>query len=116
VKRLGEVEALKARIPGLGRSQPASTLYRWLESYSTEALLAVWAAEQEKVRRQIHRFQAELRDVRTLLDGRYLIERYGLKPSPLFGRLLNQLRDARLDGQVDTRGGHKLDQEGGDRT
>jgi hypothetical protein len=27
----------------------------------------------------------------------------GLKPSPLFGRLLNALRDARLDGGVSTR-------------
>ena len=85
----------------------------------------MWAAEKEKVRRQIRRFQAELRDVRTLVDGRSLIERYGLKPSPLFGRLLSQLRDARLDGQVNTREDEeallerllsKLDKEGGDRT
>jgi tRNA nucleotidyltransferase (CCA-adding enzyme) len=103
VKRLGEVEWIKARVPGLEQPQPASTLYNWLEPYSAEALLVVWAAEKQTVRQQIRRFQAELRDVRTLLDGRYLIERHGLKPSPLFGRLLDQLRDARLDGEVETR-------------
>jgi tRNA nucleotidyltransferase (CCA-adding enzyme) len=103
VKRLGEVEHIKAHVPGLEQAQPASTLFRWLSPYSTEALLAAWAAEKEPARRQIQRFQSELREVRTLLDGRYLIECYGLKPGPIFGRLLNQLRDARLDGQVETR-------------
>ena len=63
----------------------------------------MWAAESEVVRRQIHRFQDELRDVRPLLDGHYLIERHGLRPGPIFKRLLDQLRDARLDGQVETR-------------
>jgi tRNA nucleotidyltransferase (CCA-adding enzyme) len=103
VKRLGEVEWIKERVPGLEQPQPASILYNWLEPYSTEALLVVWAAEKEMVRQQIHHFQAKLRDVQTLLDGRYLIERYGLKPSPVFGHLLDQLRDARLDGEVETR-------------
>jgi tRNA nucleotidyltransferase (CCA-adding enzyme) len=103
VKRLQEVEGIKEHLSALQRPQPASTLYNWLAPNSVEALLVVWAAEKETVVRQLRRFQSELRDVRTLLDGRYLIEQYGLKPGPLFGRLLNQLRDARLDGQVGTR-------------
>jgi tRNA nucleotidyltransferase (CCA-adding enzyme) len=103
VKRLDEVERIKTHVPGLEQAQPASTLFRWLAPYSTEALLAVWAAESEMVRRQIRRFQAELRDVRPLLGGHYLIERHGLRPGPIFKRLLDQLRDARLDGQVETR-------------
>ena len=97
------MESLKARVPRLEKTQPASTLFRWLSPYAIESLLVVWAAEKGLVRRQIRRFQAELREVRTLLDGRYIIERYGLKPSPLFGRLLKQLRDARLDGKIKTR-------------
>ena len=103
-KRLVEVESIKTYVPELQQAQPASALFRRLSPYSTEALLVVWAAEEDLVQRQIRRFQTELRNVRTLLDGRYLIERYGLKPSPLFGSLLNQLRDARLDGKVKTRG------------
>jgi tRNA nucleotidyltransferase (CCA-adding enzyme) len=102
VKRLNEVESIVARIAELEQAQPNSTLFRWLSPYSTSARLVVWTAESETVRRQIRRFQAELQGVRTLLDGRYIIERYGLKPGPLFGKLLDQLRDARLDGMVTT--------------
>jgi tRNA nucleotidyltransferase (CCA-adding enzyme) len=103
VKRLDEVARIKAHVSGLERAQPASTLFRWLSAYSAEALLVVALAEKRMVRRQIRRFQVELRDVRPLLDGRYIIERYGLKPGPVFGRVLNRLRDARLDGHVATR-------------
>ncbi len=103
VKRLNEVESIKAFVPDLEHILSDSTLFRRLSPYSTDARLVVWAAEKKIVRQQIRRFQAELRDVRTLLDGHYIIQRYGLKPSPLFGRLLDQLRDARLDGQVKTR-------------
>jgi len=103
VKSLGEVESIKTRVSQLEQVQPASALFNMLEPFSAEALLVVWAAEKEMVRQQIRRFQAELRDVRTLLDGRYIIERYGLRPSPLFGHLLDRLRAARLDGQVETR-------------
>ncbi len=103
VKRLSEVEWIRAQVPDLARVQPASTLFNRLSPYSIEALLVVWAAEDEMVRKQVRRFQAQLRDVRSMLNGRYVIERYGLRPSPLVGRLLDQLRDARLDGHVKTR-------------
>jgi tRNA nucleotidyltransferase (CCA-adding enzyme) len=103
VKGLGEVASIRARVPQLEQIQAASALFNTLEPFSAAALLVVWAAEKEAVRHQIRRFQEELRDVRTLLDGRYIIERYGLRPSPLFGHLLDRLRDARLDGQVETR-------------
>ena len=103
VKRLDEVAQIQARLPDPIQSQSASALYRWLSPFSTEALLVAWVAEDGPVRQQMRRFHTELRDVRPMLDGRYLIERHGLRPTPLFGRLLNQLRDARLDGQVQTR-------------
>ena len=103
MKRLNEVSSMKEHVPDLGHLQPDSTLFRWLSPYSTDARLVVWSAEKKTVRQQIQRFQADLRDVRTMLDGRYIIEQYGLRPSPLFGQLLNQLRDARLDGKVETR-------------
>ena len=103
VRRLGEVKRVRARVPDLKEAQPDSKLYRWLSPYSPEALLVAWAAEEKTVQQHIRRFQAKLRDVRILLDGRDLIEGYGLKPSPIFKRLFNRLRDARLDGQVETR-------------
>jgi tRNA nucleotidyltransferase (CCA-adding enzyme) len=103
VKRLKEVAQIRAYVPDLQHSQLASTLYHWLAPFSSEALLVAWAAEEGLASQQMRYFHAALRDVRPILDGRYLIERHGLKPTPLFGRLLNQLRDARLDGQVQTR-------------
>jgi len=109
VKRLKEIPRIRSRVPDLQRRgelaepQPASMLYCWLSPFSSEALLVAGVAEEGLAAQQIRRFNAELRDVRPILDGRYLIERHGLKPTPLFGRLLNQLRDARLDGRVQTR-------------
>jgi tRNA nucleotidyltransferase (CCA-adding enzyme) len=35
------------------------------------------------------------------VDGVYL-KSLGLRPSPLFSKLLDAVRDARLDGQIDT--------------
>ena len=102
VKRLNEVQQIRERLPALAEAEQASQIYRLLSPFSTQALLLVWAAEAQ-VRPQIYRYQAELRDVETALDGHYLIERYGLDPGPLFGRLLNRVRDARLDDQVATR-------------
>jgi tRNA nucleotidyltransferase (CCA-adding enzyme) len=102
VKRLNEVQQIRERLPVLAQAEQASQIYRLLSSFSTRALLVAWAAE-ERVRAQIYRYQAELRDVETALDGHYLIEQYGLDPGPVFGRLLNRVRDARLDGQVTTR-------------
>jgi tRNA nucleotidyltransferase (CCA-adding enzyme) len=103
VQRLAQVRRIKQHLYELEQEQADSALYRWLSPYSSEALLVVWCAAGETVRRQIRRFQAELRDVRVLLGGQDLIERYGLKPGPVFRRIFDRLRDARLDGLVHTR-------------
>jgi tRNA nucleotidyltransferase (CCA-adding enzyme) len=47
------------------------------------------------------RYETELRHVQPVVDGEYLMG-LGLKPSPLFSKLLNAVRDARLDGEVHT--------------
>ena len=43
----------------------------------------------------------DLRHIEPEVDGQYL-KSVGLKPSPLFSTLLNAVRDARLDGQLQT--------------
>ena len=43
----------------------------------------------------------ELRHIQPEVDGEYL-KGLGLRPSPLFSKLLNAVRDARLDGRVQT--------------
>ena len=55
----------------------------------------------ERVRVRLKLYEVELRHVRPVLDGAYL-KSLGLTPSPLFSRLLNAVRDARLDGEIQT--------------
>ena len=69
---------------------------------STPARLIQWlCTHSEQVRSRLWRYETELRHVRPEVDGEYL-KSLGLKPSPLFSRLLNAVRDARLDGKVQT--------------
>jgi tRNA nucleotidyltransferase (CCA-adding enzyme) len=77
-------------------------LYELLHRSSPAAVLVVWlCTEQAAVRERLWRFESELRHVQPLIDGEYL-KGLGLKPSPLFRKLLNAVRDARLDGEIHT--------------
>jgi tRNA nucleotidyltransferase (CCA-adding enzyme) len=71
----------------LRHSSPASRMICWLCSRS------------ERVRDRLRLYETELQHVRPVVDGEYL-KSIGLKPSPLFSRLLNAVRDARLDGEI----------------
>jgi tRNA nucleotidyltransferase (CCA-adding enzyme) len=53
------------------------------------------------VRERLWYDETELRHVQPEVDGEYL-KGLGLKPSPLFSRLLHAVRDARLDGEIET--------------
>ena len=87
-------EVWKARRP--------SDVYRLLEPYPARVLAVAWvAADRKRLRGRLLRYQTEWRLVETEITGDVL-KAMGLKPSPLFGRLLGTLRDARLDGRVST--------------
>jgi len=73
----------------LRHSSSASRLIHWL------------CTSSERVRARLRLYETELRHVRPVVDGAYL-KSIGLKPSPLFSRLLNAVRDARLDGEIQT--------------
>jgi tRNA nucleotidyltransferase (CCA-adding enzyme) len=60
------------------------------------------ASEQEVVRSRLFSYQVEWRLTEPEITGDDL-KAMGMKPGPLFGRLLDALRDARLDGEVSTR-------------
>jgi len=80
-----------------------SRIYHILRPYPPHVLAVAWSAsERAGLQAKLLRFQIEYRNVETALTGEDL-KRMGLKPGPLFGRLLGALRDARLDGQVATR-------------
>jgi tRNA nucleotidyltransferase (CCA-adding enzyme) len=94
---------LKQALPQLGRARRPSAAYRLLRPYPARVLAVAWlATDRRRLQRRLLRYQTEWRLVETELGGNDL-KAMGLKPSPLFGRLLNALRDARLDGGVSTR-------------
>ena len=51
------------------------------------------------VRERLELYHQKLRFIEPEIDGEYL-KAMGLKPGPLFGRILSALRDARLNGEV----------------
>jgi tRNA nucleotidyltransferase (CCA-adding enzyme) len=77
-------------------------LYALLRYSGTESRMIHWlCTASERVRARLWHYETELRHVQPVVDGEYLMG-LGLRPSPLFSKLLNAVRDARLDGDVHT--------------
>jgi len=94
---------LRETLPALVKAESPSEVTGLLEPYPPQVLALCWVADESKqIQSKLIHFQTEWRLVRPLLSGKDLKE-MGLRPSPLFGRLLRSLRDARLDGLVITR-------------
>jgi tRNA nucleotidyltransferase (CCA-adding enzyme) len=94
---------LKEALPQVGRARAPSAIYRVLQHYPARVLAVAWVAtDRRRVRERLLRYQTELRQVETELKGSDL-RAMELKPGPIFRRVLEALRDARLDGQVSTR-------------
>ncbi len=73
-----------------------------LEPYPARLLAVGWVADRRAgVRARLTAFQTRYRHVTPILTGEDL-KAMGLRPGPLFGRLLTALRDARLDGKIAT--------------
>jgi len=89
-------ESLKQ--PGLSNQE----IHALLKQSGSEARLIHWlVTDSEQVKQCLWRFETELQYVEPIIDGEYL-KSLGLKPSPLFSKLLRRVRDARLDGKVQT--------------
>lgn len=100
---LQQIQELKAQEDSLSQPQKPSRLYQLLTPYADEALLVAWLALPDPTARaQIAQFRRELQGVEPIIDGRRLRELFGLRPGPIYRTLLEQLRVARLDGQVVT--------------
>jgi tRNA nucleotidyltransferase (CCA-adding enzyme) len=77
-------------------------IYGVLRHSSPAAVLIAWLCTgSERVRERLRRYETELRHIQPIVDGEYL-KGLGLRPSPLFRRLLDAVRDGRLDGQIHT--------------
>ncbi len=80
----------------------AAEVYRSLEGLSDEVIVFLMAkAKQEPVKRRLSAFLTTYQHVKPALSGDDLKD-LGLKPGPMFRKLLDRLRDARLNGQVRT--------------
>lgn len=94
---------LRQTLPQLGKARRPSAVYHLLQPYPARVLATVWlATERECLRKRIYQYQIEWRHVETDLNGDDLMA-MGLEPGPIFGRLLEALRDARLNGKVSSR-------------
>jgi tRNA nucleotidyltransferase (CCA-adding enzyme) len=77
-------------------------IHALLRYSSTQALMILWlCTTSNRVRERLWYYETELRYVQPEVDGEYLKD-LGLKPSPLFSKLLHAVRDARLDGEIET--------------
>jgi len=100
---LRQVSELRRREPDLARPGLSNReIDALLQHYDSQALLVLWLASPlGRVRERLWRYETELRQVRPVVDGAYLKE-LGLKPSPLFSKLLDAVRGALLDGEIHT--------------
>ena len=100
---LHQVLDLRKHAEELGRADLSNReLYGLLKQTSSSALLICWLCTgSELVRERLWEYEARLRHVQPVVDGAYL-KGLGLRPSPLFRRLLQAVRDARLDGLIET--------------
>jgi len=96
------VKTYRERLPALADWQKPSTVVRLLGGLSDVGLVVAWAiAPTYPARQQIVRYVTEWKAVRQSLTGHDL-RALGVQQGPVYGRLLRRLRDARLDGEVQT--------------
>ena len=89
----------------LERNLPVSDsiLYRKLTGFKTELILYMMAISNiQVVKKSISHFFTKLRRTNILLKGRDL-KKMGLKPGPIYRRVLDAALDARLDGDLKTK-------------
>jgi tRNA nucleotidyltransferase (CCA-adding enzyme) len=77
-----------------------STLYRLLNSLSEECLLYLMAkVTRKEAKKGIATFITQLKHTKIKTTGEDL-KKLGLKPGKLYSKILDALRDAKLDGKV----------------
>jgi len=79
-----------------------STVYSLLHAYSREARFVLSVLTDDPlVLGRLELYERELAEVRAHIDGNTL-RAMGARPGPAFGAILDRVRDALLDGLVET--------------
>ena len=101
---LVQATALHRSLPSLNAPDLVrSEIYGLLSPYPEEVIFVLWlACEEEPTSARLELYRTELTSVRPSIGGDDLRE-LGLPPGPLYSRVLQALRDARLDGKVSSR-------------
>jgi tRNA nucleotidyltransferase (CCA-adding enzyme) len=78
-------------------------LYWALINFKTEYILYMMAlAKDEEIKKAISNFYTHQRNIKPYIKGRDLLK-IGIPPSPIFSTILNQVLNAKLDGQLKTK-------------
>jgi len=103
-----QAHMLRGGLSGLSADRlRRSEIYAILEPYSEAALFAVYVAcDSWLARQRIELFQRRLKSLRPRTDGKAL-KKLGLVPGPTYGRIIEQLRAAWLDGEVQDEAGEQ---------
>ncbi len=100
-RTLRQVAQLRTLVPQLSKKGLSRrSLYRLLRPYSSQAIFLLWlTAKTKALKKRLELYHKKLACVEPLLDGQDL-KRLGVPPGPIYGQILEALRDARLDGKV----------------
>ena len=99
-----QVQQLKAELPWLAQKEfLPHEITEHLERYTPSSVSAVASvARGPLVRARLRRYLQAWRRIRPVLGGRELLL-LGVRPGPRVGQLLRRLRNARLDGRIQSR-------------
>ncbi|MFL5732585.1 MAG: CCA tRNA nucleotidyltransferase [Chloroflexia bacterium] len=92
--RLGEEGLRPSQVYNLLRGLDVNTLHAFTRISALASDDVAW--------RNLHAYLDHYRHVKPLLDGAYLKE-LGVEPGPIYSRILGELREAKLDGQLPER-------------
>ncbi len=107
---LGWIEkshALWQLLPTLLGQSPSRITQLLDDFHATPIRAALLAYEKQELRQILIKYQDDYRHVRPVTTGNDL-RAYGLAPSPRYEFILNKLRNAWLDGQIQTEGEEKV--------
>src|SRR6056297_319216 len=80
-----------------------SELYQMLADFQIELILYMMAiTDHETIKKMISHYVTDLREVKLSVGGKDL-KALGVAPSPVYGKILNAVHEAKLDKKIETR-------------